>query len=137
MNAEERFRAVEQVLDRLLAEDTSALNTLTICDLSGRTYHYKNQYLSWSYQFSQDTPVDYETKRISVDMTFVEPVDLEKEDVVTVFIRSELFQQGRASRIDEKSEYLMTLLDLEHSGLAACVNVAFQKGEEILTIAHS
>ena len=131
MDAEERFRAAEQVLDELLLQDRPALTGLMIHDQCGRTYNYKNPFLTWCYYFIRNVQDGTETRRVSVYVTFMEPPDLEKEDLISIETRAEVFQVGKPSRIDKRLESETTLENFRRTGLAAVLKAAFQTGDAL------
>lgn len=130
--AEAQFRDVEVLLDHKLSEfrRSTASSGLTINDLSARNYHYKNQVLSWSWQFVREIPVDGEIKRISLFLTYMEP--LGKSDKMTILVRSEVFQQGQISRIDRKQERCLSIEQIENAGLEPVLKNAFERGHKLL-----
>lgn len=50
---EHQFRGAEHLLDELLRREQAILiaRGIVIVDESARTYHYKNDFLSWSHRF--------------------------------------------------------------------------------------
>jgi hypothetical protein len=136
-DAEQRFRVGEKILDRALEElrASTNLNGIVVQGAApgGRTYHYKNQFLSWDERFVRDKMHDFETERVTVALTYMEPADLAAEDSVSVLVRCEIFVPGQMSRVDHKTGYDVPLDDIARAGLAEVVAAAFVKGEQILT----
>ncbi len=73
--AEAEFSRAERILDDLVkkAENSLVRTGIQIEDQSARTYHYKNDHLLWSYWFSREWPVDVETARVTVRLSYGEP----------------------------------------------------------------
>jgi hypothetical protein len=88
--AEARFREVEAILDSKLEEyrKDKASPGILFQDQSARTYHYKNQFLSWSWRFIRDTPLDGETARVSVSIYYGEPFNGKDEVDIAVNSRA-------------------------------------------------
>src|SRR5258706_12576919 len=130
--AELRFRKIETLLDHQLAvlRSTADLSGVEVHDWCARNYHYKNEVLTWSYQFVRDTLVDGEFERISVRLSYMEP--LADDDTLAVFLRRELFQQGQISRIDRKHEYRVAIDQGESAGLEPILKNGFTEGPKLL-----
>jgi len=132
MSAEARFREVESLLDQKLSEVRGNLisSGVAMYDLSARTYHYKNQFLSWSWKLVRETIADGETERFSVFLTYMEP--LPDRDGLDVLVRSEVFHQGQISRIDCKLEYRLPVSQVEKDGVETIIAEAFERGRSQL-----
>ena len=131
--AELRFKKIETLLDHQLAgvRSTPTLSGVEVHDWSARKYHYKNQFLTWSYQFVRDNLIDGEFERISISLTYMEP--LGDDDALAVIIRSEVFQQGQISRVDRKHEYRVGMDEVEASGLEPILRNGFAHGKKLLS----
>jgi hypothetical protein len=125
--AEKRFREAELQLDELLRRDEAviAARGITIADWSARTYHYKNDYLSWSQWFEIKRPRGSEIEKVWVT------VSLEEHDVGVVEVRrgAEIFQIGKLSRWQSATEELLPLAEMARRGLASIVLEAIHAGE--------
>lgn len=128
--AEARFRSVEISLDTELDRAISDTPEFSVRDLSERTYHYKNQVLTWSYQIVRDAPMNGETAWISIFLTYTEPLD--DNDDLTVLVRSEIFGLGQLSRVDRKLEYREAIAGIKSSSLKAILDQAFARGADLL-----
>jgi hypothetical protein len=128
--SEARFRQVERVLDKHLSSLRSNTPDIVVRDLSARTYHYKNQVLTWSHHLVRDREDNGETKRISVLLTYSEPIA--GEDDLAIRVRAEIFQQGQLSRIDRRHDYLTPIAYIEQAGLEDLARSAFEQGAELL-----
>lgn len=130
--AEMRFRDVEALLDQKLSEARlrAVLSGVAMRDLSARHYHYKNQALSWSWQFVREKAIDGEIERISIFLTYIEPRG--DSDALTVLVRSEVFRQGQISRIDRKHESSVTTDHVKAVGLEPLLKDAFEQGRKLL-----
>ena len=124
------FRRVESILDELLEQAGEPLRVagLRVDDHSGRTYHYKNDYLFWSHAFVKDWPVGLERARVTVCLDYAEPMRLEEPPRVRLSWRAELLQQGQTSSVDERGESLLLLDDLQRRGIGAAVVEAVAEG---------
>jgi hypothetical protein len=130
MSPEARFREVEALLDGHLAALTNAFAGVRVRDDCARTYHYKNQVLSWCYQFVRDVPADGEIERISVWLTYREPFG--DRDALEVLVCSEVFQQGQISRVVRRQESQWLIASVRAVGLAAIVTRGFEIGTTLL-----
>jgi hypothetical protein len=130
--AEARFREVEALLDAHLAALTNALAEVQMRDDCARTYHYKNQVLTWCYQFVRDVPADGEVERISVWLTYREP--FADRDALEVLVCSEIFQQGKISRVNRRQESQWPIASVKAVGLAAIVTRSFEIGAALLRL---
>lgn len=130
MSAEAQFRLVEVMLDEQVSALLPNLREVTIRDLSARNYHYKNQFLSWSYQFVRDTKIDAEVERISVFLTYIEP--FEGEGGLSCLVRAEVFQQAQVSRVDRKRRYVVSIEQVRSHGLESLLKDAFAQGAALL-----
>lgn len=129
--AEARFREVEAILDSKLDEyrkDKASADVL-FQDLSARTYHYKNQFLSWSWRIIRDTPLDGETERVSVSIDYGEPRD--GKDEVEIAIRAEVFQSGQISRIDRRGERNITVEQFVAAPFVTFIEDCFARGRAL------
>lgn len=124
---EKRFREAERRLDEMLRRDEAVITArgIIISDWSGRTYHYKNEYLSWSYWFETRRARGSEIEKVWVT------VSLEEHDVGVVEVRrgAEIFQIGKLSRWQSATEELLPLAEMARLGLASIVLEAIQAGE--------
>src|SRR5579862_2425170 len=103
---EASFREAAAELDTLLAAASDGLvrEGLSVVDESARTYHYKNQYLSWCVRLSTEWPIGYERAKITVSLTCNEPVEASDPPKVTARTVAEIFQIGQPSRVREVRE---------------------------------
>jgi hypothetical protein len=130
--AEARFREVEVALNKKLeAYRNSEISTGVIFrDTGSPTYHYKNQFLSWSWTFVRNTPLDGETKRISVSISYGEPLD--GKDIIEVAVRAEVFQQGQVSRIDRMDARCFGVEQFKSVSFATIIEMEFDRGQTLL-----
>jgi hypothetical protein len=130
---ENKFREVEGWLDAQFAALQARLDAEGIVarDCSSRHYHYKNQILTWSFSFVRDAEMNGETERVTVLLTYSEP--LRDEGELTVLIRAEVFQRAQISRIDLRHEYVVELEQVRRNGLQALVMESFVQGAELLS----
>ena len=133
-DSEADFRRVEAVLDKLLnaAEHELQLMGVRIIDQSARSYHYKNDYLSWSYAFQKDLPSGVETASVTVRLTYDEPMQSGQTPHIHLSWTAEIFQTGKISRIRNQSEHLCPLSELAPEGIVMCVLKAVRDGEDSL-----
>jgi hypothetical protein len=127
---EAAFRRVESTLDELVMRAEQDIRSAAVRaeDRSARTYHYKNSHLFWSYTFLKEWRVNAERARITVSLTYGEPVNPEAPPEVEIGWRAELFQQGHESRIDERGKSSCALADIERQGIASLVKGAIREG---------
>ena len=125
--AELLFRAAERKLDELLRRDEAALAArgVTITDRSGRSYHYKNEHLFWSYQFETRRARGSEIEKVWVVVSLRE----DEPDSLIVWWRAEIFQIGKQSRWSITAEDVLPLEQAERHGLPSIVLGAIQEGE--------
>lgn len=133
-STEARFRKIESLLDQQVSNLKSggALAGITSRDLSARNYHYKNQVLTWSWQFVRDIALSGETNRVSICLAYDEP--LGRDDALTVSIRSEIFQPGQISRINRRHEYQVAIPEIEQTSLEPLLKRAFEEGTKLLPL---
>ncbi|PQO27870.1 hypothetical protein [Blastopirellula marina] len=131
---EAAFRSVEHLLDGLVlaAKPELRANEVTLEDQSARTYHYKNEHLLWQFAFLKQWLVQTEQARVTVTLTFSEPLQPEPNPQLELSWRVELFQLGQMSRIDRNERERLQLTEIEQQGVAAWVLDAIQKGEASL-----
>lgn len=128
------FRRVEGVLDELLKKDDERLRSagLVIEDHSGRTYHYKNDHLSWSQVIRKEWRVDLQRARVTVTLYYGEPAQPDELPTLTVTWRAELFQQGQESSIDKRGTFARSLQDVQQEGVAPVIDTAIAQGAACL-----
>lgn len=128
--AEVQFRRVESVLDELVGKAQNQLRSadMRLEDRSARKYHYKNNHLVWSYAFLKEWRIGTEKARLTVVLSYGEPVNSEAVPEIELTWRAELFQQGQESRIDTKGNSKCSLADVERYGILTLVNGAVQEG---------
>ena len=130
--AEKRFREAERRLDVLLRRDGPAIAArgITVSDQSARAY-YKNDCLSWNYQF--------ETRRVrgsEVEKVWV-LVSLYEHDPASLRLwrRAEIFQIGQVSRWESTTEEVLPLEVVAGAGLSSIVLEAISAGEAAVAAA--
>ena len=131
MNATEaEFRRVEEVLDDLVVAAKEPLRSADVQleDRSVRTYHYKNERLFWEHCFIKEWRVEAERARVTVRLTFGEPIRSEATPELELSWRAELFQQGHESRIDKRGKLKLPLTHIEQQGIASFVTGAIHEG---------
>lgn len=131
---ETEFRRIESRLDEMVGRaepDFRSANVL-IQDWSARNYHYKNDHLSWSHSFLKVWDVGVERARITVCLSYTEPLNPEGPPEVELSSRAELFQQGQQSRIDKRTRSIVSLADIERQGIYSLVEAAILEGEAYL-----
>lgn len=128
---EQIFRGIERRLDCALNTAAPQLNELGIAvrDASCRSYHYKNQFLSWEQSFTREHDVDLQVARAEVQLTYMEPIEAVQPPEVKVSCRSQLFRQAQESSKDLKHEQSISLENLLHIGLASFVLSHIEGGE--------
>ncbi len=132
---EAEFRNVEKRLDLLLASEKLAFSTagFVVEDNSARTYHYKNSHLFWIHSFRKEWLVDVERACVTVSLSYGEPIEAKSgATCVDLGTRAEMFQQGRESRIDERTDSKVSLVDLERLGIFNVVTTAFEESARCL-----
>lgn len=130
--AEARFRQVELVLNQKLGcyRNDKISTGVVFRDLSASTYHYKNQFLLWSWTFVRDTPLDGETQRVSVTIDYGEPLDgIDKVDIV---VRGEVFQSGQVSRIDRRGKHSLAVEQFMAAPFVTLIEDWFTRGRTLL-----
>jgi hypothetical protein len=128
---EAEFRLVERVLDDLVAAAQEQLraSAIQLEDRSVRTYHYKNEYLFWDHCFLAEWRVEAERARVTVRLTYGEPVRLDATPPeLELSWRAELFQQGHESRIDRRGGRKLTLAQVQEQGIESLVGGAIREG---------
>jgi hypothetical protein len=98
----------------------------------GRTYHYKNQFLSWDHEFIREHLHDFETYRVSVFLTYLEPTALAADANLSVQIRAEVFRAGQISHVDGRVEYDVRLDEVQQKGMVEVMQAALSKGDQFL-----
>lgn len=133
-STETEFRRSEGVLDAMVvaARDELVAQQVRIEDCSHRTYHYKNHWLCWSHLFLKEWRVKWETVRVTVTATCMEPAEPGATPVLTFDWRLEVFQLWREPRIDERVEWKLSLSELQQRGLATAVMNAIREAERHL-----
>ena len=134
-SVETEFRNVEEKLDLLLASEKRALCSagFVVEDNSSRTYHYKNSHLIWIHSFRKEWLVDIERACVSVTLSYSEPIEADSGvPYVDLSARAELFQQGRESRIEDRTKSKVSLVDLERLGILNVVTTAFAQSARCL-----
>jgi hypothetical protein len=139
---EAAFREAERRLDALLTAAREALERdgVTIEDQSARSYHYKNQYLTWAVRLELTWQVSPERARVTVYIEHSELAHGRGAPELRVSRRAEVFQVGKTSRIDVRAERRVPLAVAEREGLGAVVRREIDAGtqeiEERLTRAR-
>jgi hypothetical protein len=130
--AEARFREVEVLLNKKLGEyrDGVASNDVALRDASVPTYHYKSQFLSWSWTFVRDAVVEGETRRVSVSIDYGQPI--EGKDKIDIGIRAEVFQQGQVSRIDRRETRSVSVEQIQPIPFATLIEGELKRGQTLL-----
>lgn len=125
--AEKRFREAEHQLDELMRRDEAVIAAcgITIFDESARAYHYKNEYLSWSYRFEARRARGSEVEKVWV------LVSLDEHDPASlrVWRQAEIFQIGQLSRWRGTTEETLPLGEVARCGLASIVLEAIHMGK--------
>ena len=104
---ETAFREVEQVLDPLIIDAVEQFkeHDVTITDESARTYHYKNQFLSWSYRFESQRPYrGPEIASVTVSLTWDEPAFVDVPREIRVWSQAAILQIGKVPRWEHTVE---------------------------------
>lgn len=128
---ENAFRRVEQILDRLLQDALIQLNDedISATDESAREFHYKNQFLTWSYRFeSRRTYRGPEIALVTLRIRFDEPLNLDETHDVKIWMRCEVFQIGQLPRWEHTDEFAMPLADIMKRGIAELVRTIVSNG---------
>jgi hypothetical protein len=127
---EDAFRATEARLDAWLRSARPALDAagIRVRDESARTYHYKNDALSWRHALSREAVMGLETACVTVVLATGEPDAADAVAEVRVTSRAELFRTGQPSRISLWDETWHTLATLERAGPQAVVLAAIEQG---------
>lgn len=73
--------------------------------------------------------VDGETRRVSVLLTYSEP--LGDQDDLSILVRAEVFQQGQVSRVDRRQEERIPIAQIEQTGIVDLVERAFEIGAKL------
>lgn len=76
---ETEFRRIESRLDEMVGKaepDFRSVN-VRVQDCSDRNYHYKNEHRSWSHSFLKEWDVGVERARITVRISYTEPLNPE------------------------------------------------------------
>jgi hypothetical protein len=129
--AENKFREAERQLDLLFreAEPVIAARGISVADDSARSYHYKNEYLSWRYRFETRQPRGSEIAKVWV----VVSLDECNLTVLKVWRRAEIFQPGQLSRWESTTEEQVPLDTAMQGGLSSIIVEAIQAGEVAAT----
>jgi hypothetical protein len=124
---EKRFRVAEQKLDELLRRDEAVITAcgITIADWSARAYHYKNETLSWSYEFETRRARGSEVEKVRVRVSLWE----HDTGVLGVLRCAEIFQIGKQSRWDSTTKEVLSLDEAVRRGLSNIVLEAISAGE--------
>lgn len=133
-HVEAEFRRVESILDEIVskaAPDFHSVN-VRVQDESARNYHYKNQYLNWSHWFLKEWDVGVERARITVYLSYYEPLNPKAPPEIKLSWRAELFQQGQLSRIDKRMKSTISLAEIERQGIYNLVEAAILEGSAYL-----
>lgn len=117
--AEANFRDVERQLDDALRKDRAALAAegIDTVDESQRSYHYKNQYLSWSLRFESRCSRGSEIEKVWGRLSVFEG----SPHIVKVWQRVEIFQIGARPRWENSVEREVSLQSLLREGLGTAV----------------
>lgn len=128
------FRRIESRLDEMVGRaepDFRSANVL-VQDWSARNYNYKIDHLFWSHSFLKEWDAGVERARITVRLSYTEPLNPEGPPEVELSSRAELFQQGQQSRIDKRTKSIVSLADIERQGIYSLVEAAILEGEAYL-----
>ncbi|ADB15125.1 hypothetical protein Psta_0435 [Pirellula staleyi DSM 6068] len=124
---EHQFREAEHLLDELLRREQAILiaRGIVIVDESARTYHYKNDSLSWSHRFEIRQWRGSEVEKVWVVLS------LDESNVVAlrVWARAEIFQIGQASRWESTAEELRPMDSVLKTGLSSIILEAICTGQ--------
>jgi hypothetical protein len=131
---ETEFRRIESRLDELVGKAELDLRSqeVRVEDWSARNYHYNNSYLFWSHSFLKEWIVGVERARITVCLSYHEPLNPEGPCEIELSWRAELFQQGQQSRIDKGSKSTFSLADIERQGIYSLVEAAILEAKAYL-----
>jgi hypothetical protein len=129
------FREAAAELDAMLAaaSDWLVRERVSLVDHSARTYHYKNELLSWSVSLSIEWPVGYERAKITVWLTCNQPLDPAARPDVTVRTIAEVFQMSQLSRVREARENVVPWPLLRSLGVAALVGDEMNWGRDAIS----
>jgi hypothetical protein len=129
------FRTNETILDRLLNAGLAAFTAegVTHADESARQYHYKNPYLIWEQRFESSKPTDSEIERVTVRLSYREPLDVQETAIVEATITAEVFQAGQRSRVRREQIRRIYLSELTSKGLPPTVRECVQSGRQSLS----
>ncbi len=120
---EQQFRKNEKILDELLryAESHLRFSGVSIENHSSPNYHYKNAYLCWSYSFLKEWLVELENARVTVYLSYSEPIKPNDTPEIRLQCKAEIFSQGQESKIDKRGERIYSLKQLETEGISNVV----------------
>lgn len=131
--AEAIFRQVERTLDDLVAAAREPLRShgVQISELGGNDYACKGDYLGWSCRFETDWIVKIETARVTIHLSYGEPIpeEFDLPPQIELFWIAELFQLGCLSRLERRAKLLLPLRQLQQLGIAWLVTAAIQAGQ--------
>ena len=128
---EEWFRRIERTLDHLVEVATPKLNELGVAatDESARNYHYKNQFLLWSYRFENRRSFrGPEIALVTSRVTFYEPLEADVSQEVEIWSRSEIFQVGQLSRWEHTEQHSIPIAELVRIGIAEILRTIIANG---------
>jgi hypothetical protein len=130
------FRGIERNLDKLIETDKSALEQqgVTVTDASSRTHHCKNEWFpSWSYRFeSRRMHRSSEIALVTVCITFEQPIHTDSPQNVSVWLQSEIFEDGQFSRWQRTKEESLPIVKLVELGITEVVVKKIEEGNEEL-----
>jgi hypothetical protein len=124
---EKQFREAERQLDELVRKDEAAIAArgIGVADESARSYHYKNESLSWRYRFETRQPRGSEIAKVWV----VVSLDEWNVAALKVWRRAEIFQLGQLSRWESTTEEQVPLDTALQAGLSPIIFEAIHSGE--------
>ena len=130
------FRGIERNLDKLIETDKAALEQqgITVTDASSRTHHCENEWFpSWSYRFeSRRMHRGSEIALITVCITFGEPIHTDSQQNVSVWLQSEIFEDGQFPRWQRTKEESLPIVKLVELGVTHVVVKKIEDGHEEL-----
>ncbi|MHC4178588.1 MAG: hypothetical protein ACYSWU_13840, partial [Planctomycetota bacterium] len=127
---EASFRDIERSLDQLIEKDRSefAEQDIGVTDESVRSYGY-DPLLSWSYRFEgRRAHRGPEIALVTVRISFHEPTDIHSQHNVSLWCRSEIFQEGQLSRWEKTTEDSLPVAEVIARGVAEIVCEKIDKG---------
>lgn len=127
---ERSFRSHESELDSLLALAKADISSCAVEDHSNRTGF--DAYYLWEQRIIDDIAYRSEIYRVSIILSYLEPWEEDEEKRLEITTRSEVFQQGKMSRVDHRATEQRKMEEVSRVGLGGIIKEKLKEGREVI-----